>query len=163
MTTNSEQIDWGHWILRLVAFIIDTIIISIVAGIILFIAAIGIVFGGFFVGFGYFLLFWLIDGILYVLYFTIFDAYWGATLGKRFLGLQVQMVNGGKVPFDKSLIRNLSKFFGLVIIDWLIGILTPGDKRQKFSDRYAGTIVVQTKQSFASAAVPPPPPPPPPA
>ena len=155
MTTDTGQIDWGHWLIRLVAFIIDSIIVSIVAGIILVIAAFAVVFGGF----GYYLVFWLIAGIIYVLYFTLFDVYMGATIGKRLLGLQVQMVNGGKVPFDKALIRNLSKFFGLVIIDWLIGILTPGDKRQKFSDRYAGTIVVQTKQPFTTAPPPPPPPP----
>jgi uncharacterized RDD family membrane protein YckC len=158
----NEQIDWGHWIIRLVALVIDEILLSIVIGIfaaILFVAAVfsgGI--GSIFVGVG-FLFFWLILGVLAVLYFTFFDTYWGGTIGKRVMGLRVQMVNGGKVPLDKSLIRNLSKFFGLVLLDWLIGILTTGDKRQKFSDRYAGTIVVQSKEPFGS--VPPPPPPPP--
>jgi len=146
--------------LRLVAFIIDSIIVSIVGYIFAFIVTLAVVFGAFFLGgFGFFLIFWLIAGVIYVLYFTIFDTYWGGTIGKRLLGLQVQMVNGGKVPFDKSFLRNLSKFFGLVLIDWLIGILTAGDKRQKFLDRIAGTIVIQTKQGFST---PPPPPPPPP-
>ena len=160
MTTDTAQIDWNHWIIRLVAFIIDSIIVGIVAWIILFIAAFAIAFGAFFLfGAGYFLLLWLVWGVIWVGYFTVFDAFMGATIGKRLLGLQVQMVNGGKVPFDKALIRNLSKFFGLVIIDWLIAILTPGaDKHQKYLDRIAGTTVVQTKQAFGS--VPPPPPPP---
>jgi uncharacterized RDD family membrane protein YckC len=163
MTTNSEQIDWGHWIIRLVALIIDEILIAIVLGIIGAILALAtIVSGGiffFFAGFG-FLIFWLILGVLAVLYFTVFDTYWGGTIGKRVMGLRVQMLNGDKVPLEKSFIRNVSKFFGLVLLDWLIGILTPGDKRQKFMDRYAGTIVVQTNQPFV--APPPPPPPPPP-
>ena len=150
MANNNEQIDWGHWFLRLLAFIIDSILVWIVTAIIIFAG-----FGGF----GHYFEFSLIASILYILYFTLFDVYMGATIGKRLLGLQVEMVNGGKVPLDKALIRNLSKFFGLVIIDWLIGILTAGDKRQKISDRYAGTIVVQSKQPFGS--VPPPPPPPP--
>jgi uncharacterized RDD family membrane protein YckC len=162
---NNEQIDWGHWIIRLVALIIDEILISIVVGILAAILAVAsIVSGGIFflfAGFGL-LIFWLILGVLAVLYFTFFDVYWGGTIGKRVMGLRVQMVNGSKVPLDKSFIRNISKFFGLVIIDWLIGILTPGDKRQKFSDRYAGTIVVQSKQPFATTETPPPPPPPPP-
>jgi len=44
-----------------------------------------------------------------------------------------------------------------------VGIVTPGpDRRQKYTDRMAGTTVVQVKQAFAAAAPPPPPPPPPP-
>jgi uncharacterized RDD family membrane protein YckC len=150
MTNNNDQIDWGHWFLRLIAYIIDGILVSIVTAIIVF-AGYG--------GFGHSLEFLLIASVLYVLYFTLFEVYMGATIGKRLLGLQVELVNGGKITFEKALIRNLSKFLGLVIIDWLIGILTPGDKRQKFSDRYAGTIVVQSRQSFGSAPPPPPPPP----
>ncbi len=61
------------------------------------------------------------------------------------------MINGGKVTFDKSFIRNISKIYWLFLfLDWLIGIVTAGTKRQKYTDRMAGTIVVQTKQPFAS-------------
>jgi len=89
-----------------------------------------------------------------VLYFIFLDVYWGGTIGKKFLGLQVQQVNGAAVTFDKSVIRNISKIFWVfLILDWLIGILTPGDKRQKYSDRFAGTIVVQVP------SIPSPPPP----
>lgn len=163
MTSDSGQIDWGHWILRLVAIIIDGIIIGIAAGIIGTILALVLVFSGglgfFFAGFG-FLTFSFLWGVLAVLYFMILDNYWGATIGKRVMGLQVQTVNGGKVPFDKAFIRNISKiFWPLLILDWLIGIATPEDKRQKYTDRIAGTTVVQTKQPFATAPPPPPPPP----
>ena len=92
----------------------------------------------------------------------ILDTAWGGTIGKRLLGFQVQMVNGGKVPYDKSFIRNISKIYGLFLfLDWLIGVVTAGDKRQKYTDRIAGTIVIQVKQAFTSAVTPPPPPPPP--
>ena len=167
MTTSIEQIDWGHWIIRLIALIIDGIILAIVAGVIGFILAVAALFSG---GFGYFfgalgfIFFWLIWGILAVLYYTIFDASWGATIGKRIMGLQVQMVNGGKAPIDKAFIRNISKIYPLLLLlDWLVGILTTGDKRQKYTDRIAGTIVVQTKQAFVAAPPPPPQQQPPPA
>ena len=166
MASNTEQIDWGHWVLRLIALIIDGIILSIVASIIGGILAFATFFAG---GFGYFfagtgfLFFWFIWGIVAVLYYSIFDSSWGATIGKRILGLQVQMTNGGKAPLEKAFIRNISKIYPLLLLlDWLIGIATPGDKRQKFSDRYAGTIVVQTKQAFSTVSSAPPPPPPPP-
>jgi uncharacterized RDD family membrane protein YckC len=160
LTTNIEQIDWGHWIIRLIALIIDGIILAVVAAVIGFILAIAAIFSG---GFGYFfgalgfIFFWLIWGILAVLYYTIFDASWGGTIGKRIMGLQVQMVNGGKAPIDKAFIRNISKIYPLLLLlDWLIGIVTAGDKRQKYTDRIAGTIVVQTKQAFATTPPSPP-------
>jgi uncharacterized RDD family membrane protein YckC len=72
-------------------------------------------------------------------------------------------VNGNKVPFDKSFIRNITKVYGLFLfLDWLVAVITPGaDKRQKYTDRIAGTTVVQARQAFASSTPPPPPPPPP--
>jgi uncharacterized RDD family membrane protein YckC len=168
MSNQLEQIDWMHWIYRLIALIIDGIIVGIVAIIISAVLALAFIFGG---GFGYFfaglgfLFFSFIWGILLVLYFTILDVSWGATIGKRLMGLHVQMLNGGKVPFDKALIRNISKiFWPLLILDWLIGIVTPGDKRQKYTDRIAGTVVIQLRQAFQTNNPPPynPPPPPPP-
>ena len=37
-----------------------------------------------------------------------------------------------------------------LFLDWLIGVVTPGaDRRQKYTDRMAGTTVVQGKQPFA--------------
>jgi uncharacterized RDD family membrane protein YckC len=91
------------------------------------------------------------------------EASYGATLGKKVLGLQVQMVNGSKVTFDKAFIRNISKIFWLfLLLDWILGVATPGhDQRQKYTDRIAGTTVVQVKQAFATVSPPPPPPPPP--
>jgi uncharacterized RDD family membrane protein YckC len=118
-TGQNMQIDLGHWLLRLIAFIIDSVILS-------------------------------------VLYFLVLEVSWGGTIGKRILGLQVQTVKGGRTAYSQSFIRNISKIFWVfLLLDWLIGVLTPGDKRQKYSDRMAGTIVVQASQSFASITPPP--------
>lgn len=158
MTNNTEQIDWGHWIYRLIALIIDSIIAFIVGAVIFYVVLVPLTA----------IPWWattfvlpFIYGIVLVLYSVIFEVTWnGMTIGKKLLGLQVQTANGGKVPFDKSFIRNISKIYWLLLLlDWLLGILTPGNKRQKYFDRIAGTMVVQTKQTFGS--VPPPPPPPP--
>ena len=168
-TEKSSQFDVNHWILRLLAYIIDSIIIGIIAYVIFFFAIIATVFTGglFFLGF-YFLLFFFF-GILEVLYFVIMEVYWhGATFGKYFLGLQVQTENGNKVTLEKSFIRNISKILWIfLLIDWLLGIVIPGkDQRQKYTDRIAGTTVVVVKQTIFAAtpqpAPPPPPPPPPP-
>jgi uncharacterized RDD family membrane protein YckC len=148
----TEQIDWTHWILRLIAFIIDGIIFGIVAGIISLFVPWGWLFTDF------------LWGIMLWLYFTIFDVYMGASIGKRLIGIQVQTVNGGRVTIDKAVIRNLTKIFTpLLLIDWLIGIVTPGDKRQKYLDRTADVTFVRPTEGYTaySSTTPPPPPPPP--
>jgi uncharacterized RDD family membrane protein YckC len=164
-TGSSSQFDINHWLLRLVAFIIDSIIIGIVAAIIYYVAIVAVISsGGIWFLWGPVLLLGFILGILELLYFIFMDASYGGTLGKRILGLQVQMVNGSKVTFEKAFIRNISKIFWLfLLIDWIIGVATPGpDQRQKYTDRIAGTTVVSVKQAFSSVATSPPPPPPPP-
>ncbi len=169
MSTNMEQIDWNHWLLRLVAFIIDSIIVSIVSFILLFIAAVAtIVTGAFYARILYLLLLACCRCALHNLLHDLRRGLGRIHRKNASWDLKVQTVNGGKVSFDKALIRNISKFYGLVILDWIIAIATPGkDKRQKWTDRIAGTTVVQTKQPFQSITQPsptpgtPPPPPPP--
>lgn len=162
---SSGQFDFSHWLLRLVAYIIDGIIFAIITWIIWIPITLFAVVSG---AFDFFVWGWLgfslIWGILQVLYFTILDVYWGASIGKRVLGFQVQLTNSGKVPFDKALIRNISKiFWPLLILDWLIGVASPGaDRRQKYSDRIAGTTVVSVRQAFSSVSPPPSSSPPPP-
>jgi uncharacterized RDD family membrane protein YckC len=159
MTTQNSGIDFMHWLIRLVAFIIDSIICSIPYAIIYLIIAAAaphfFIFGGFLLG-------PLIFGIIEVLYFVILEVYWdGKTVGKYVLGLKVQMINGGKVTFEKSLIRNISKIYWIfLVLDWLIAVVTPGaDRHQKYSDRIAGTTVIQVKQAFAQSTAPSTPPP----
>jgi uncharacterized RDD family membrane protein YckC len=147
-----------HWIYRLIALIIDSIITGIVGGIIYTILLVPIIISG--AWWGSTLLFPFIYGIILVIYSAILESSWdGMTIGKKLLGLQVQTTSGGRITFDKAFLRNISKIYWLLLLlDWLLGIITPGDKMQKYTDRMAGTKVVQSKQPFGS--VPPPPPPP---
>lgn len=159
---SSSQIDMGHWLLRLVAFIADSIILAIIAFILALILFVPFLFAGALSGvweaWGYLFVIPLVTGILSVLYFLVLEVAWGGTIGKRIFGLQVQTVNGGRVSYGQSFIRNISKIFWVfLLLDWLIGVATAGDKRQKYSDRMAGTVVVQGKQTLASVVTPPPP------
>jgi uncharacterized RDD family membrane protein YckC len=148
-TVTVQQLDVGHWVLRFIALLIDSIIISIVTWILLIILP-GSVF---LIGV---LEFPFIVGIIQVFYFALLDVSWGGTIGKRFLGLKVQMTDGDKVTLDKSFIRNISKIYWvLLLLDWIIALFTPGrDKRQKYSDRFAGTTVVQTSQAMVTIIPP---------
>jgi uncharacterized RDD family membrane protein YckC len=166
---SGTQVDFNHWLLRFLALVIDSIPLSIIAYVIFWFAIIPFWFTRTVYGFitytyvdwyAWWLLFPLIYGIFALLYFVIMEMMMGATIGKKILGLQVQMTNGSKITFDKSFIRNISKLYAIfLILDWLVGVITPGpDPHQKYTDRMAGTTVVSVKQVFS--AQPPPPPPP---
>ncbi len=164
MSSTIDQINWMHWIYRLIALIIDSIITGIIGGIIYSILLIPIIISGGIFGivpwWGATFLLPFIYGIILVIYSAFLEASWGGmTIGKKLLGLQVQTTNGGKVTFDKAFLRNISKIYWILLfLDWLLGILTTGNKSQKYTDRMAGTVVVQAKQPFAAAPPPPPPP-----
>jgi uncharacterized RDD family membrane protein YckC len=171
MAVQSSEFDFNHWLYRFLALLIDSIIAYIPAYII-YIVVSGILWpvpayysawglGGMWTPWwAIYVLFLLIGGVIQMLYFVILEVSRGATVGKTLLGLQVKMVNGSKLEFGKSFIRNISKIYGLfLLLDWLIGIVTPGaDRHQKYTDRMAGTTVVSIKQPFAAAPPPPPPP-----
>lgn len=159
-TGSTQQIDVGHWILRLIAIIIDSIILGIVAWILSTFVLVSLLFSGaaysVWLGYGNILILPLILGILEVLYFVILEVAWGGTIGKRLLGLKVQMTNGSKITLDKAFIRNISKIYWLLLLlDWIIAFVTPGDdRRQKYTDRIAGTTVVQVSQAFIASSPP---------
>jgi uncharacterized RDD family membrane protein YckC len=131
-----------HWLRRLIAGIIDSIIISIVSWIISVLAAIPALFlGGAFIigGFSF------LHGILFFLYAAFLEYSHGATIGKQIMNLKVTTTEGNAASLDRTLIRNISKIHWiLLLIDILIGMATVGDPRQKYSDRFAGTTVTST-------------------
>ena len=138
------------WFRRVVAYIIDWIIVlvasAILGGIALIAFGIGSFFGGFsgiffpfsFVGAG----FALLAALLYLLYFTLSDYMYHRTIGKNLMGLEVITTDGSRLDIGKALIRNISKIYPLLLLLDLIGgffmKVKPG---QKFSDSVANTNV----------------------
>jgi uncharacterized RDD family membrane protein YckC len=167
----SGQLDLNNWLMRLIAFVIDGIII-LIPTIIIYHFALSPALRPTYTAFGYYTYYgtspwwglWLLSpvifGIFSLVYFAILETVWGATIGKRLLHFKVQKTNGDKITFVKAFIRNITKIYWIaLVIDWALGAFTKGsDKRQKYLDRLAGTTVVSVKPTFN----PPPPPPPPP-
>lgn len=168
MAGQPSEIDWNHWIYRLVALIIDAVAIAIIAGIIYLFILVPLLWTGISVvapWWGGIFYFPFIQGLLWVLYSAILDVTWGATIGKWVMGMQVQMLNGGRVDLGKAFIREITKIYPLfLLLDWIIAVATPGSNRhQRYFDRIAGTTVVSLREPFTfTTAAPPPPPPPPP-
>ncbi len=66
-----------------------------------------------------------------------------ATVGKLALGLIVTDMNGAKLDFSKSLVRNLGKILSnfIFLIGYIMAAFT--EKKQSLHDIIAGTLVVQ--------------------
>lgn len=154
-----DRVLQDHWLRRLIAGIIDSLIIGIAMTIIFFIfplpswAYFGVpIFGD---------VASLIRGIVLFLYAAFLESTWGITLGKQIMYLKVTTTDGKLPTLNKTIIRDISKINGLFwLIDVLIGMATVGDPQQKYSDRFAGTTVVSTLSTpwilRTSAPSPPP-------
>jgi len=142
-----------HWLRRLVAAIIDSIIIGIVSWIIAVLVALpAILLGAAFVIGAYSFL----HGVLFFLYAGFLESSRGSTIGKQIMNLKVTTMEGNVASLDKTMIRNISKIHWLLwLIDTLLGMATVGDPHQKYSDRFAGTTVISTTSTGLILPSPP--------
>jgi len=130
-----------HWIKRLIAYIIDSIIVGAAATILFAIVLFPVLIGNPFAFVNVFS-FPFAMGLFYILYFPIAETMYGATIGKRLLGLKVVTESGGKLSFEKAFIRNISKIHQvLLLLDLIGGLVTSTDLHQKYTDRIANTTV----------------------
>jgi uncharacterized RDD family membrane protein YckC len=139
------------WIKRVLAFIVDLIVIGIIFVIVsiiftalLFPVSIASfdIFTGLSAGVST-----ILSPLIVYGYYTFFEGSFNATIGKMFLGLRVLPIRGGTMNYKKALVRNLTKPWNLVIalaflLDLLVGFATEGDPRERFMDTLAGTVVV---------------------
>jgi len=140
------------WIRRVIAYVIDSVILLIVLAIVnAFLALILLVpslifsfnvFGGVFSGFSALLGLVIIWG-----YYTLFEGSMSATVGKKIMGLRVRP-SRGRMNYTKAFIRNFTKAWIPIIVllfllDLVIGLVTAGDPRQRFSDVVADTSVIE--------------------
>ena len=70
----------------------------------------------------------------------------GATPGKLLVGIRVRRVEGGRIGFGQSVVRNLARLVDALVyvIPYLVGgiAVIRSPTRQRFGDRWAGTVVV---------------------
>jgi hypothetical protein len=70
------------------------------------------------------------------------------------VNLKVRTVDGKIPTMDVAFIRNVSKVFWLLyLLDVIVGLATPGEPTQKYTDRIAGTIVVSITPTTATSAI----------
>jgi uncharacterized RDD family membrane protein YckC len=143
----------NHWARRVIAFVIDAVIVSVALAIIAVVVSIPFLIGlNFaFTTSGAFPAWWnawwgvwlggLIPLVVF-LYFFLAEGLYGRTLGKEIMGLRVERVDGKPMDLRNSFVRNISKIYWvLLLIDVAVGLGTHGEMTQKWSDRYIGTKV----------------------
>lgn len=150
-----------NWVGRLVAYFIDSVIVGVVtllAGLMLmfplFIST--LLRGGWSTWRGAFGLPFSM-GVVQVIYFTLIEGGYGASIGKQIMGLRVVDAGGNPPSFPRALVRNISKaYWALLLLDVFIGLVSRADPRQKYTDQIAGTKVVSLRgDRFGLSAVHP--------
>jgi uncharacterized RDD family membrane protein YckC len=156
-TIGSDQMLQSHWVYRIVAIIIDWIIVWVALVIMAFPFAMLSLYSGRNVFWGASSFFF---AAVFFLYTILLESTGGGTIGKRLLRLQVITIDGSPIDISKAIIRNISKVNSiLLLLDWIVGLATDGDPRQRFLDRIAGTLVIRMDvQEQLAGAYPPPPP-----
>ncbi len=124
-----------HWVKRIIAIVVDSIIVGIATTILGLLTNISGIFN--------WLNFPFVMGLIYILYFTITESIYGYTIGKRLVTLKVVTGNEQKPSFQSTFIRNISKIhFLLLLLDTIAGFFISKDPHQKYTDQIANTTVV---------------------
>ena len=139
----------NHWARRVIAIVIDWVIISVALAIIAavaslsFLISLGTVSTVPFWWAAWWGVWWAgLGGVILFLYFFLAEGLYARTIGKEIMGLRVLRIDGKPVDFRSSLIRNISKIYWvLLLIDVAVGLGTHGEVSQKWTDRYVGTKV----------------------
>ena len=80
-----------------------------------------------------------------IVYYAALEAATGATIGKRLLGLRVVMVDGTPVDWTSSIIRNVLRIIDFLPVFYLLGAIFvwSTEKNQRMGDLGANTVVIR--------------------
>jgi uncharacterized RDD family membrane protein YckC len=136
---------------RIAAIIIDSIILFVVFAIIAVPLGISATMfstmgnpAGFTPNFGYIGTLVFLNFVLWILYFTYFEAKSGQTLGKKALGIKVVKETGKKITNADAFVRTILRLIdsiGFYILGLIVIMVS--QKKQRIGDLAAHTIVVK--------------------
>ncbi|MDX8340901.1 RDD family protein [Draconibacterium sp. IB214405] len=125
-----------HSIIRLLNFIIDTVI-----WLCLYFSA-AYIFDLYFVRFSSYVINYLysiaLGLLIYLAYYAVLEFYFRKTLGKFLTGTQVVRGDGGRITFSTIVIRTLSRLIPIDILTYLFA-------KNGLHDRLSNTQVIKTK------------------
>jgi uncharacterized RDD family membrane protein YckC len=127
----------GIWI-RFISFLIDTIVLGVLIGVIGSILGLNVVSRTAGWGFG------LLSFIIFLAYFTYLEGSKGQTIGKMVTKIKVVGEDGGKIDMNQAFTRNILRVID-GLLAYLIGaiLIWRSDKKQRLGDRIAKTVVIK--------------------
>ena len=86
----------------------------------------------------------MVNLAIFFLYFVILEGIFGATLGKRALGLKVIREDGARCGIGPAVIRNILRIIDALPFLYIIGmiLISRSPKKQRLGDSVAHTVVV---------------------
>jgi uncharacterized RDD family membrane protein YckC len=142
-SSGTQPVAYGGFWIRLVAYIIDAIVLSIVAGVLAAILGVNLMEPDIE---RYDPTLNLLSFVIGWLYFALMESSErGATLGKMALGLRVVTGNGQRLTFLNATGRYFAKILSAIIL--FIGFIMIGftDKKRGLHDMIANTLVIKVR------------------
>ena len=142
----TRVIDLAGWGDRIIAYLIDIILIGIILMIIKSLIFIPSYFIGGTVGVPRYVpwMEWGLDNLFWFAYFTFMDLSYGQSIGKMIMKIRVTNLAGGLVDTRQAAIEGFGKAF-LLPLDVILGWIFTTEKSQRIFTYLAQTIVVKDK------------------
>jgi uncharacterized RDD family membrane protein YckC len=127
----------GIWI-RFISFLIDTIVLGVLIGVIGSILGFSVVSQTAGWSFG------LLSFIIFLAYFTYLEGSKGQTIGKMVTKIKVVGEDGKMINMNQAFTRNILRVID-GLLAYLIGaiLIWRSDKKQRLGDRIAKTVVIK--------------------
>ena len=127
----------GIWI-RFISFLIDTIVLGVLIGVIGSILGFSVVSRTAGWGFG------LLSFIIFLSYFTYLEGSKGQTIGKMVTKIKVVGEDGEMINMNQAFTRNILRVID-GLLAYLIGaiLIWRSEKKQRLGDRIAKTVVIK--------------------
>ena len=127
----------GIWI-RFISFLIDTIVLGVLIGVIGSILGFSVVSRTAGWGFG------LLSFIIFLAYFTYLEGSKGQTIGKMVTKIKVVGEDGEMINMNQAFTRNILRAID-GLLAYLIGaiLIWRSEKKQRLGDRIAKTVVIK--------------------
>jgi len=144
-----SYIDLAGWGDRIIAYIIDIVIVGVVAGVINTLILLPSYFWAGMMG--YPALRWVPwmdlgpNNLFYFIYFLVMDLSFGQSVGKMVMRIRVTNLDGGQINLGQAAIEAFGKAF-LLPLDVIIGWLFLGEKSQRLFTFLAQTVVVKDRK-----------------
>jgi len=139
--------DLANWGDRVLAYIIDIVILGAVIAVVKGIINIPAIISGMFGGSVPYYVPWSspgLDGLIYFVYFVWMDYTYGQSLGKMVMRIRVTGLQGQRLTVEQALLESFGKsFFPLNFLDVILGWVFYTAKNQRLFTYLARTIVIR--------------------